>query len=288
MDTLMPIFSLIAEHGEVWFVIAILMLFSKKTRPWAFAVVIAMAATWLLGEWVIKPFVARPRPFMADPSFTLLIAAPSGYSFPSMHTAVAFAAATAMAYSPMKKIWKVLGYVLAAVIAFSRLYLFVHYPTDVLAGLVLGIVIAIIVGSIFKAVQKAKRKRTMEVPKDAQFAAQQTGSIRPFQDEALGAYSAGFPQGNQYQTGSMYPNAMGYQTRTGAQPPVQADMTTPLDPRTMQQAAQQGQRPDQQASYPAAGYTQPLGQQQTAYNPNRSGNTTPMTKTKPKNGRHAR
>ena len=69
----------------------------------------------------------------------LLIAPPSGYSLPSGHTLTAFIAATVLTRAPIARGWKVAAWVAAIAIAFSRLYLFVHFPTDVLAGAVIGV-----------------------------------------------------------------------------------------------------------------------------------------------------
>ena len=97
-------------------------------------------------QLLLKPIIARPRPFTFRPELTLLVKAPRDFSFPSGHTAASFAAASALLFSKAKG-W-IPAMVLAALIALSRLYLYVHYPTDVLAGVVVGVLCGFF-GAIF-------------------------------------------------------------------------------------------------------------------------------------------
>ena len=100
-------------------------------------VLAALVLDMVLCNGILKPLVGRARPFTANPSIQLLVSKPADYSFPSGHTAAAFAAVSALFFAGEKKIWKG-ALVLAVLIAFSRLYLYVHYPTDVLGGAVVG------------------------------------------------------------------------------------------------------------------------------------------------------
>ena len=93
----------------------------------------------VLGDNILKPWIARLRPFQVHPKDSLLILAPSGYSFPSGHTFSSFTAATILLWTD-KKIG-IPAFILASFIGFSRLYLYVHFPTDVLGGAVLGVII---------------------------------------------------------------------------------------------------------------------------------------------------
>lgn len=138
----------IVEHGEVWILAALIMLFTKKYRKAGILVLVAMLCTFLSGELLIKNLVCRPRPFYVNADINLIITPPSGYSFPSSHSAVSFAAAAVIFYFDKKL--GVIAFVLAALTAFSRLYLYVHYPTDVLAGICLGLFWAVIVIFIYK------------------------------------------------------------------------------------------------------------------------------------------
>jgi undecaprenyl-diphosphatase len=154
LDTVMPYVTMLGEHGAVWLVIGIGLMISKKYRMWGAVMLVAMASAYLIGEELVKPLVARPRPFDIDTAYRLLIQAPSGYSMPSGHTSASFAAATVLLFAPLKRRWKAGAFVLAALIAFSRLYLFVHNPSDVLAGAVLGGICALCAVGVMRAVSK--------------------------------------------------------------------------------------------------------------------------------------
>lgn len=149
MDALMPVFTMLGENGFIWLIIAIILLAGKNTRQWGLVMLAALIVD-LVCVQVLKTLVARPRPFLADPSIQLLIDPPSGSSFPSGHTSASFCAACVLLFVPVKKVWKVLGMVLAALVAFSRLYLEVHYPTDVLGGLLIGVAVGVAACLIYR------------------------------------------------------------------------------------------------------------------------------------------
>ena len=87
---------------------------------------------------LLKNLVARTRPCDVNTAIQLLISHPTDYSFPSGHTAASFTAVAALYFSGDKKIWKA-AIILGILIAFSRMYLYVHYPTDILGGILVGI-----------------------------------------------------------------------------------------------------------------------------------------------------
>ena len=136
LDTVMPYISSLARHGEFWILIALILVCFKKTRKAGVAMGIAMACGYLIGNMGMKNLFARTRPYDVV-EVNLLVAKLHDFSFPSGHTLVSFEAATALWFYHRK--WGIAALVLAALIALSRLYLFVHYPTDVLVGAVLGI-----------------------------------------------------------------------------------------------------------------------------------------------------
>lgn len=154
LNTVMPYVTMLGEHGAVWLAIGLGLMISKKYRMWGVLMLIAIASAYLIGEELVKPLVARPRPFSIDTAYQLLIPAPSGYSMPSGHTSASFAAATVLLLSPVRRRWKVGAYALAGLIAFSRLYLFVHNPSDVLAGALLGAICALCIVGVKRAVSK--------------------------------------------------------------------------------------------------------------------------------------
>ena len=96
---------------------------------------------------LLKPYIARVRPCDVNTAVSLLIARPKDFSFPSGHTAASFAAVAALWFAGEKKLVKP-AFVLACLIAFSRLYLFVHFPTDVLAGIAVGFICAFLAAKI--------------------------------------------------------------------------------------------------------------------------------------------
>ena len=136
LDTVMPYISSLARHGEFWILIALVLVCFKKTRKAGVAMGIAMACGYLIGNMGMKNLFARTRPYDVV-EVNLLVAKLHDFSFPSGHTLVSFEAATALWFYHRK--WGIAAFVLAALIGLSRLYLFVHYPTDVLVGAVLGI-----------------------------------------------------------------------------------------------------------------------------------------------------
>lgn len=136
LDTVMPYISSLARHGEFWILVALILVCFKKTRKAGVAMGIAMACGYLIGNMGMKNLFARTRPYDVT-EVKLLVAKLHDFSFPSGHTLVSFEAATALWFYHRK--WGVAAFVLAALIGLSRLYLFVHYPTDVLVGAVLGI-----------------------------------------------------------------------------------------------------------------------------------------------------
>lgn len=138
MDKVMIIFTHLGEQGAIWIIIALLLLLRKNTRRISMVVLGALLLNALLGEVLLKNLIHRARPFIGMAPDTLLIAKPLSYSFPSGHTASSFAAAGVL----MKHFNKYgsMFFILASIIAFSRLYLYVHYPSDVLGGIILGLI----------------------------------------------------------------------------------------------------------------------------------------------------
>ena len=134
--TMVAITSL-GNIGAIWIVIAVALIISKKYRNIGFMVILALILGSILGEGIIKHVVKRLRPSFNLQSINLMIANPASYSFPSGHTTSSFAAAGIL--SRYLKKYSLEIFSLAALIAFSRLYLYVHYPSDVLAGIILGL-----------------------------------------------------------------------------------------------------------------------------------------------------
>lgn len=141
LDWLMTRITMLGDHGFFWVGLGVILFCLKRTRKIGFAMLISIALGGLVGNIVLKNLIARQRPCWIDPDVGLLVKIPWDYSFPSGHTMVSFEGAVSILL--IKKRWGILALVLAVLIMISRLYLFVHFPTDVLAGMVIGISIAI-------------------------------------------------------------------------------------------------------------------------------------------------
>jgi undecaprenyl-diphosphatase len=144
-DAVMPIITLLGDAGIFWIAIAAILLFIPKTRKIGLSMGAALLMGLLICNVTLKPLVARIRPYDYElqhfqTQIPLLVEGLHDFSFPSGHTIASFEAATVILLYNKK--WGIAAMVLAALIAFSRLHLSVHYPTDVLASVVLGIGIA--------------------------------------------------------------------------------------------------------------------------------------------------
>ena len=136
LDRIMPLITYLGDMGFVWVIISVVLLANKKYRRTGIMVICALIMASLLGDGIIKNLIQRPRPCVDIPAFKLLIAKPLSYSFPSGHTATAFAATGVLAKAFEK--YRIYIILLASMIAFSRMYLDVHYPTDIIGGIILG------------------------------------------------------------------------------------------------------------------------------------------------------
>ena len=131
----------LGNEGIIWIVMGVVLLFFKKYRRLGVTVLLGLLGGLIIGNVCIKNIVARLRPFQINETVELIIKTPSEYSFPSGHTLSSFIAATCVLLRDKRL--GIPACVLAALIAFSRLYLYVHFPTDILGGAVLGVGIAL-------------------------------------------------------------------------------------------------------------------------------------------------
>lgn len=148
MDAIMVFFTTLGEWGAVWIVLGLALLFFKKYRRLGVTVLLGLIIGLITVNFGIKNIVARPRPCAIYSEIKLLVPFPSEYSFPSGHTVSSFGAATSVFLKNRKM--GAFALALAVLIAFSRLYLFVHFPTDVLGGVVIGVAISFLSTYIMK------------------------------------------------------------------------------------------------------------------------------------------
>lgn len=140
--------------GIIWIACGVAMLFFKKYRKHGLILLIGLLAGALVGNVFLKNVIARSRPCWEDQSIALLINVPKDYSFPSGHTLSSTIGAIILTISNKK-----FGYAaipLAVVISLSRLYLFVHFPTDVFSGMVIGLIVGFATYFVAKNIIKNK------------------------------------------------------------------------------------------------------------------------------------
>lgn len=148
----------LSDKGIFWIILAIVLLCFKKTRKTGICLGAVLLIGEILGNQILKKIFERPRPYTVNPSVELVIEKLSSFSFPSGHSRCAVECAIAI-YANNKK-WGIAAIVLAVLTCLSRMYLYVHYPTDVLAGAALGIIDGLLAIFIIKKVGEyiAKRK----------------------------------------------------------------------------------------------------------------------------------
>ncbi len=146
MDFIMPIITMFGDDGIFWIGFALVLLFFRKTRKTGLGMLIAMMLGLLVCNVTLKPLIGRIRPYdlKAEMGVTvnLLIGAMHDFSFPSGHTIASFEASVVIFRNHKKS--GIAAIILAIGIAFSRLYLYLHYPTDVIFSVFAGILFAII------------------------------------------------------------------------------------------------------------------------------------------------
>ncbi|WP_196593362.1 phosphatase PAP2 family protein [Pectinatus sottacetonis] len=135
--------STIGNFGIIWILLGIVLFFKKrggKGRKISVGIFISLGFSLVVGNIILKHMIMRVRPCIEYPWVPMLINIPAtnNFSFPSGHTFSSFAAATIL-FKGLKKKWGIIALVLASGISFSRIYLFMHYPSDILAGIILGI-----------------------------------------------------------------------------------------------------------------------------------------------------
>ncbi|MEW8957154.1 phosphatase PAP2 family protein [Clostridium sp.] len=155
LDKVMVFITSLGNLGLIWIAISLILIAIKKYRNIGFICLGALIINLILGEGILKNLIERPRPNGELNGITMLIPRPITYSFPSGHTSSAFAAALVLSTYLKKYSWGF--WLLAGAIAFSRLYLYVHYPSDILGGIILGLISGFISIKISEKIKQRKR-----------------------------------------------------------------------------------------------------------------------------------
>lgn len=148
LNKIMAFLSHLGDHGFFWIALGLVLLIFAKTRPTGIQVMLSIILTYIIGNMILKNLVDRPRPYDMYAALQPLIPKLSDFSFPSGHTMNGFTAAVSIFLNHRKAGTAAL--ILAALIAISRLYNLVHYPTDILGGLAVGIGCALLANQILK------------------------------------------------------------------------------------------------------------------------------------------
>lgn len=146
LDKIMPMITHLGSAGAIWILIALIFISTKKHRHHGLVLIGSIILCFLVGNLGLKPLIARIRPCDVNTSIALLIHRPTDFSFPSGHAMSSFAAATAIFFA--NKRLGIAAFLLAILISFSRLYLYVHYPSDVVAGMIIGILLGLLANAI--------------------------------------------------------------------------------------------------------------------------------------------
>lgn len=160
-DVVMPLISSFGNGGMIWILLAVILLILPKTRKSGAVLTVALCLDFLLCNLLLKNICGRIRPCDVNTAVQLLIARPRDYSFPSGHTAAAFTSVAALYFAGEKRLWKI-TLIAAVFIAFSRMYLYVHYPTDILGGVIIGIAAGYLGYRVTGGLEKRRKNRKQD------------------------------------------------------------------------------------------------------------------------------
>jgi len=157
LDVVMTWITFLGDEGIIWIIAGVALRITEKYRKYGVVLLLGLLMGSIIGNNIIKPIVERARPCTVDPSVQLLIDRPSSFSFPSGHTTSSFVGATVLMKANRK--FGIPAVIVAALIAFSRMYLYVHFPTDILGGIVLGVAIGLVGVAIANKVKLPQKKK---------------------------------------------------------------------------------------------------------------------------------
>lgn len=140
LDGPLTLLTTLGNAGILWIALSLVMALFPRTRRAGLLALAAMGICYVFNDMVVKTIVARPRPFVTVPELWTMVAQPGSWSFPSGHTCSSFAAAGIWCRTLERRWMKAGAVVLAALMGFSRLFVGVHYPSDVLVGMCVGLI----------------------------------------------------------------------------------------------------------------------------------------------------
>ena len=162
LNKVVPFYTSLGDDGIIWIVLGLVMLIPKKTRKCGIMVLAALLVMLVVNNIILKNLIARPRPYATYPELIEdladIIHVPSSYSFPSGHTVSAMAVAFTILTQHKK--FGIVTLVFATLMGLSRLYVGVHFPTDVYGGIIVGAALALFVWFVEKKISaKIAQKR---------------------------------------------------------------------------------------------------------------------------------
>ena len=164
LDPFMKLYTQLGNTGMLFIVLGLAMLLWRPARRAGFSALCAMLIGLIVVNFTIKPLVARERPWLVIEHFVNLVPEHDPNSFPSGHTNAAFAFAIAVCLSAPRRWMKITAVCMAAVMGLSRLYVGVHFPSDVLAGAAIGSLCGLAGAWVVKRAEERLRRRTPQAP----------------------------------------------------------------------------------------------------------------------------
>ena len=142
LDIFFKYITKLGDVGIIWILLTLVFLIYKPYRKYAIVLALALVIDFIFCNLILKNLIARTRPFDINTSIQLLINKPRDYSFPSGHTGVSFASAFTLLF--LKVRYWYIALILSILIAISRMYLYVHFPTDIIGGILVGLFSAVL------------------------------------------------------------------------------------------------------------------------------------------------